>query len=88
MRILFSDFSVTQSPEIIIQGAVHGNYPGTEVVGRSRAHYGFKLSKPFQAGDPEWSLFKCNWDNIDKCGVRVSWQVRKVHKRHFMKSPL
>jgi hypothetical protein len=69
---------MTQSPEIIVQGAIGGNYPGVEIVPRSRAHYGFQLREPFQDGDPEWSRMEDNWGHIDKCGVRVKWQVQKV----------
>jgi hypothetical protein len=71
---------MTQSPEMIVQGAIHANYPGADVVPRSRAHYGFRLSRPFQDGDPEWSCFEDNWDHIDKCEVRVTWQVQKVRR--------
>lgn len=65
---------------MIVRGAIHGNYPGVEVVGRSRAHYGFKLSLRFEDGDPEWSRKESHWDNIDRCEIRMSWQVRKVKR--------
>jgi hypothetical protein len=72
---------MTQSPEIIVQGAIHGSYPGVEVVPRSRAHYGFRLSTRFEDGDPEWNRHADPWDNnIDKCDLRVKWQVRKVSR--------
>ena len=63
---------------MIVRGAIHGNYPGVEVVTRSRAHYGFWVFKPFEDGDPEWSRQEDHWSNIDHCGIRMSWQVQKV----------
>jgi hypothetical protein len=68
------------SSEIIVRGAIHGSYPGVDVVARSRAHYGFQLSDSFEDGDPEWSRLEDHWDNIDQCGIRVSWQVQKVSR--------
>lgn len=65
---------------MIVRGAIHGNYPGVEVVTRSRAHYGFMLRIPFEDGDPEWSRREEPWDNIDQCNIRMSWQVQKVSR--------
>jgi hypothetical protein len=69
-----------QRPETIVQGAIQGNYPGVEVVPRSRAHYGFNEMMTFRNGDPEWSRYDNKWDNIDLCRVRVDWQVQKVRR--------
>jgi hypothetical protein len=68
------------SPDMIVRGAIHGSYPGVDIVARSRAHYGFQLSNPFENGDPEWSRQEDHWDNIDQCGIRVSWKVQKVSR--------
>jgi hypothetical protein len=68
------------SPEMTIRGAIHGSYPGVDVVARSRAHYGFRLADPFEDGDPEWSRRENPWDSIDRCWIRVSWQVQKVSR--------
>ncbi|KAH7355013.1 hypothetical protein BKA65DRAFT_232656 [Rhexocercosporidium sp. MPI-PUGE-AT-0058] len=69
--------SVQASPDMIIRGAVHGSYPGVEVVARSRAHYGYILARRFRNEDPEWSRYEDPWDNTDRCSVNVSWHVRK-----------
>ncbi|KAG4443175.1 hypothetical protein IFR05_001317 [Cadophora sp. M221] len=77
-RLLSGGFtSVEANPDTIIRGAVHGSYPGVEVVARSRAHYGYVLATRFQEGDPEWSRVEDPWDNTDRCEVYVSWHVRK-----------
>lgn len=65
---------------MIVRGAIHGNYPGVEVVTRSRAHYGFWVFKRFEDGDPEWSRREDPWSNIDQCNIRMSWQVQKVSR--------
>jgi hypothetical protein len=66
---------------------MRGNYPGVEVVPRSRAHYGFKLLRPFEDEDPEWSRCVDPWDDSDLCSARVVWQVQKVG-RLFVWTPL
>jgi hypothetical protein len=65
---------------MIARGAIHGNYPGVEVVTRSHAHCGFQVLTPFEDGDPEWSRRENHWSNIDQCNIGMSWQVQKVSR--------
>ena len=64
-------------------GQIHSNAPNVTLLHLSRAWYGIALQCQFERGDPEWSRVRDKFDDIDKCSVRIIWQVKKVHSKHF-----